>query len=613
MRSNKLFVALLCLIMALSMLLCSCNNTPGGTQDSTDTDTNSGTDSGTDPGADPDTTTAQSGDTSPVDGPASVTLFEGGQAKFRLIRGDQASEQETNAALSIRKAILEIFPDAKFEFTSDFSKDGTYDSDAVEILVGRTKHPECISVLNSISYGDYTVQVVGNKVVVTAWQDSCMAVLANKFSDILLKTVSADKQSLTLTDEHELTKTITPVLSMAPVCTVKAPDRIVNAGDSAYQLLMTNTGDEVYNAYTKTLTDNGFKQQSNRVANNNLLGVYTNDEAAITVYHTPSSKSTRIIVEPVKNYYFSSAESYQTVTTPKLTMIGRKHSSNSLYLGVENNYGLMCFLIRLSDGRFIVVDGGVSDNANGSYAQALYASMMDQAVDKNNITIAAWIITHSHGDHIGGFCSFAAKYSKYVKLEALLLNFPSDADSEAANDAKGEYARFRTHAQSYYKSTPMYKVHTGQIYTIADATIEIFYTHEDFVTMSRTVASTTNWNNSSIIFGFGIAGQKIMFLGDSQETPNNLTANTFGSYLKSDFVQVAHHGGLGGTNAIYKAVDPAVALFTTTDDIIPTYMEKFTANYYLVHDLNVIAYYNSHDRIHTWDLPHTPTASGFIK
>ena len=599
-NAKRISITLICLIMALSMLLSGCNNTPDGTQDDTTPQ-------------DPDTTTAEPADTTPVDGPASVTLFEGGQPKFRLIRGDQASEQETNAALNIRKAILEIFPDAKFDFTSDFSKDGTYDSDAVEILVGRTKHPECIAVLNSISYGDYTLQVLGNKVVVTAWQDSCMSILASKFSDILIKAVSSDKQSLTLTDEHELTKTITPVLSLAPICTAKAPDRIVIAGDNAYQLLMTSTGDEIYNSYTKTLIEKGFKEQSNRVVNNNLLGVYTNDEAAITVYHTPTNNATRIIIEPVKNYYFSSTENYTAVTTPKLTMIGRKFSSNSTYLGVENNYGLMCFLIRLSDGRFIVVDGGVSDNANGSYSQALYSCMMEQAVDKNNITIAAWIITHSHSDHIGGFCSFAASYSKYVTLESLLLNFPSDADSEAANDDKTSFAKFRSHAQSYFKNTPMYKVHTGQVYTIADATIEIFYTHEDFVTMSRTIASNTNWNNSSIIFGFGIAGQKIMFLGDSQEIPNNQTANIFGSALKSDIVQVAHHGGLGGTNAIYKAVDPAIALFTTTDEIIPTYMEKFTANYYLVNNLNVVAYYNSHNRIYTWDLPYTPTGSGFIK
>ena len=179
MRSNKLFVALLCIIMVLSMLLSSCNNTPGGTPDGTDTntnaDSNSGNNSGNTPGSDPDSTTDQSADTSPVDTPASVTLFEGGQAKFRLIRGDQASEQETNAALTVRKAILELFPDAKFEFTSDFSKDGTYDSDAVEILVGRTKHPECLSALTALR------SMSENLFARTAIQLSCHAVTTTLF------------------------------------------------------------------------------------------------------------------------------------------------------------------------------------------------------------------------------------------------------------------------------------------------------------------------------------------------------------------------------------------------------------------------------------------------
>ena len=601
MKSNhakKLLISLICLALCLSTLLAGCNKTPDGGDDTT-------------PAEGIQTTPA---DTTVADVPSSVTLFEGGEAKFRLIRGDNATEQETNAALTVRKGILELFPNAKFEFGDDFSKNGQYDSDAIEILVGRTKHPECLQVLNSIGYGDYTVQVVGNKVVVTAWQDTCMSVLANKFCEIIKKARSADGQSLILTDENELTTTITPTLSLMPVCTVKQPDRITNSGDLAYQLLMSNSTDEVYKSYTKTLLDEGFTERSNRTVNNNLMGVYTNDEAAVTIYYTPASKATRIIVEPASNYYVSSTDSYTAVTTPKMTMIGRQVSKGSLYLGVQNDYGLMCFLIRLSDGRFIVIDGGISDNSYGSFSQALYASMMDQAVDKNNITIAAWIITHSHTDHIGGFCSFAAAYSKYVKLEALLLNFPSDADSNAVGDGgKTDYPRFRSAAQNYYKNTPIYKVHTGHVYTIADATIEIFYTHEDFVTMSRTIASTKLWNDSSIIFGFGIAGQKIMFLGDSQEIPNNLTANIFGSYLKSDIVQIAHHGGLGGTNAIYKAIDPAVALFTTSDEIIPTYMEKFPANYYLIHELNVVEYYNSHNRIHTWDLPYTPKSSGFIK
>ena len=426
--------------------------------------------------------------------------------------------------------------------------------------------------------------------------------------------------SLTVSDANETYTAVymevpsaDSVLNMIPECTAKAPDRTIDSGDGAYQLYMDNTTDAVYKSYTATLLENNFKQESNRTVNNNLLGVYTNDEAAVTVYYTPQTEATRIIAEPIKNHYVSSTGSYQKVTTPKLTMIGRKISQGNVYLGVVNDYGLMCFLIRLSDGRFIVVDGGITDNNYGSYSQALYSQMQEQAVNKNNITIAAWIFTHSHNDHIGGFCSFARSYSDKVKLESILYNFPSDADSVVSNDHTGTYNQFRSSVKNYYPSTPLYKVHTGHVYTIADATIEIFYTHEDYVNMDRTIQSTTNWNNTSLIFGFGIAGQKIMFLGDAQEKPNDQTALIFGSALKSDIVQVAHHGGKGGTNAIYKAIDPAVALFTTSDGIIPTYMETFPANAYLINELNVVEYYNAHDRITTWDLPYTPKSSGFIK
>ncbi len=294
-------------------------------------------------------------------------------------------------------------------------------------------------------------------------------------------------------------------------------------------------------------------------------------------------------------------------------MIGGQVSRGHIYLGVANDYGLMCILIRLSDGRFLVVDSGGPDSVYGSYAQSLYTAMQKQAVDKDNITIAAWIFTHSHNDHTGGFCSFLKAYSKQIKIESVLYNFPSNEDYRVSNDHAGTYEQFRSHVQSYYPNLALYKGHTGHVYTIADATVEIFYTHEDYVTADRTIQSTKNWNNTSLIFGLKIAGQKIMFLGDAQIVPNDQTADIFGSALKSDIVQVAHHGGYGGTNAIYKAIDPKVALYTTTDEIIPAYMVEFPANSYLINQLNLVEYYNAHNRVTELELPYTPKSSGFVK
>lgn len=587
------YIKLICILfvcLAAAVLVCGCeNNAPDSSQ----------------------TTTTAAAETEPPS--SEITLIDNGKPLFRLIRPDDASDEEIDAAIKIREHLVGLCPGETFVFTDDFSRDGVYDDSTVEILVGRTGYPQTQEVLDSISYGDFGVVIVGNKVVVTSWQDTSMSLLAQRFCDLVTKSLSADKKTLTLKSEDCFTTTIVPTLSKIPVFGNIRPDRIVNCGDSAYQLFMSSTDTGTYTGITSELERSGFVSVSQRTVNNNLFSVYTGNDSAVTVYHTPSNKTTRVIVEPESNYFVSETSTGKAVTTPKLTMIGRKYADGNTYLGTEADSGLMCFLIRLSDGRFIVIDGGVSDGSWGSYSQALYACMLDQAVDKNNIVIAAWIFTHSHSDHIGGFCSFSAVYSKQVRLESIILNFPSEGDSNVSNDEKNAYSRFFGQVSNYYKGTPMYKAHTGHVYNIGDAVIEIFYTHEDYVTKTRTIASSKNWNNSSLIFSVDIAGERIMFLGDSQEDPNNLTAKIFGSYLKSDIVQVAHHGGIGGTNAIYAAIDPEIALFTTSDALVPVYLEKFTYNYYLINQLHVREYYNSATRITSWDLPYHATSSGFIK
>ena len=156
------------------------------------------------------------------------------------------------------------------------------------------------------------------------------------------------------------------------------------------------------------------------------------------------------------------------------------------------------------------------------------------------------------------------------------------------------------------------KCHTGQYFEIADAKLEFYYTPDDFILKDRNFLTDNNFNNSSIIFSVNIGGQRIMFLGDAQPITNDLTAGVFGSYLKSDFVQIAHHGGYGGTNKIYDAIDAQIALMTTDDSRVNSFINKYKANYHLLYELNVIEWYNVHNRVYVFELPYTPTGSGWI-
>ena len=78
----------------------------------------------------------------------------------------------------------------------------------------------------------------------------------------------------------------------------------------------------------------------------------------------------------------------------------------------------------LEDGRFIMIDGG--QNIGGMHTgydpwaqvDTIYNVLSDLYVkaygyapsNENPITIAAWIITHGHGDHISAMWDFSHKY-----------------------------------------------------------------------------------------------------------------------------------------------------------------------------------------------------------
>lgn len=405
-------------------------------------------------------------------------------------------------------------------------------------------------------------------------------------------------------------------LAVAPKPKGREPDLQKDAGDGATQLLYTKAKADELASYVEDLRNAGFRCRSDRTVGDNRFVSFTGKGVSVTAYFAARYQTLRVIAEPQANYCVAPALAVAPVTTPLLTMIGRRYSNSSTYLGEDSGAGGMCFLLRLSDGRFIVIDGGVSDTGLGSFSTALYAKMTEQAPDKNNIEIAAWFFTHTHGDHVGGFKSFVAAYSKRVKIQSLLYNFPCDADYDIACDEPvSARDSFRAALANHCKDVPIYKIHTGQQLWFADALVEIYYTQEDFLTKSRDITqlSTKNWNNTSAIFSVDIAGQRIMFLGDCQTEGNNQTSVIFGSYLRSDFVQIAHHGGVGGTNDIYRAVDAKVGLFTTTDALLPVYINKWSYNAYAVNKLHMQEYFNSADRITTFALPYTPKGSGFNK
>lgn len=547
---------------------------------------------------DADTTTAAKEET--------LTLVHEGKLRYTIVRPDNASSDVIKATSKIASKIASLTGISP-EVTTDFKKpDEKYDSNSYQIIVGRCAQKESVEALSQISYGESSIRISGRKIIITAWADNALRFSADKFCDILSARYSSDA-SIPLSADDNFTGVNYKILTNMPKFKDGNLDIVTSCGNDAYMAVLSSTDEKKYADYQKLLTDSGFKQEATNEIKGNIFSTYSKGDYALVVNYSMFNKTTRIIIQSKALLFNEYPKEYTTVTEPKMTMIGRRFSTTSIYLEKDAGAGLMCYVMQLSDGSFIVIDGGI--RGDKLYADAIYDTMKAQAPDPDKIKISAWIITHYDGDHIGGFITFSEKYGSKVTLERYIDNRPNDAvaDFIAVKDLiNTAYVNLKT----YFPNANIVKAHTGQVYNICDAKIEILYTQEDFDTKRKTLLDVTGpaYNYVSMIFSYEIAGQRIMFLGDAQPETNDITCNMFGDYLKSDICQLAHHGVLpGGTKWVYTLIDPEVIMFTTTDALVPVY-SKFEFNDHLIKNLHVKEILNAADRITTKILPYHPAA-----
>ena len=465
---------------------------------------------------------------------------------------------------------------------------------APAIIVGNNIMPECRQVLSGLNYGEGEIKVIGNRIVVAAHTD-----------DMLIPMISALADSMTLCDGEVVIDVPEKrfkgyrYLHLLPVCDGGRLVAYRKGCDETDLVLLADTNEDIFRAYVEKISAT-FKLEWQRETRGNLFAAFTNDKAAVHVYYTPFNNCIRAIIEPVANFYVDDPKPFECITTPQLTFMGRRFSTVSFYLGKDSGAGQMSYCMRLSDGSFVVYDGGLETDP---FADAIYDVMKSQAPDPDNIVIAAWIITHSHIDHTGGFLKFAPKYADKVKLERLMYNFPSIQDAEAFREAWNIRRTRETHL-TYFPEAKFMKLHTGDMVHVRDAQFEILYTHEDFVRQYLSMVNTKIYNMCSLVSRMTLGGDTVMLMGDCQDEANDFIVAMYGDYLKAHILQVCHHGGCGGTVPLYAAIDPEVALFSTTDALLPEYL-AVVYNYKLVYEQNVKQIFNSAENTITLPLPYT--------
>ncbi len=345
-------------------------------------------------------------------------------------------------------------------------------------------------------------------------------------------------------------------------------------------------------SYMAALEAMGYaKESTHSFGTDNVFVLYTMGEAAIYLSFYPGAGELRLVGERNSAYLTFKDQAGDERTTSLLTQIDLEDFGCS-------------YVIRLRDGRFIIFDGGCEFEPD---ADKLLAVLKEQSPDEKPM-IAGWILTHAHVDHYRCFLVFWEKYREEVEIQYFLYNFPGNEEVDFAKnipDLAGEIPYLERMERYIAESgVPVIRPHTGQIYQFGNARLETICCLDD------TCCYPCEGNNLSVVFKMFIEGQSILWCADNYMEDSRL-AQRYGKYLKSDMLQIAHHGFCGGSIRCHKIIDPMVCLAPVhEDDFYRIFDVYFEFNRTLIYDLNVQEILTGGHGHVIMELPYKPAPNG---
>ena len=525
----KLNIRFLCLLLVIAMLvpmLFACDGDVNTEEEKTEEEKNE-----------------SSSDT--VDYGGNFPILKDGEYTVRVIMSDSATDSE-KAVYSKLRSSLGSKTKVKVESHTDYLKDGeSYDKNEYVILVGKTKYLASTKIYAKTSADTYGIQVVDGKSLVLYFSTESEGL--KLVSELIAKIETDGEGYFWVKSDLNIKKTTSFKLEKIP--NYPSSTQTLDCGDDTTMLLAKNTNYSAYDSYCNTLKSNGYTEYSRRDdVNGNYYRIYTKGTMALNVYFTKSSSSTRIIAGPL--------DDIPTKDVDRTPEKNKKPSLTMLSQGEDTDCGLG-LIIHLANGKFIIFDGGFS-----LYDQ-LYKKLLEIAPKGDRIVIAAWFVSHPHYDHQDAVTYFIKKHASSVDVENVFYNYAtSDYYKNTTEESNASSLESVTEGldgvlnSSFGRTTKIIKPHTGQIYNFGSASAEILYTVEDIMPSKLDYV-----NSSSLIVRFKVEDQTILALADATHTVSTILQNTYGGYLKSDIVQLAHHGTYPGHKSLYTKINASVLLW----------------------------------------------------
>jgi hypothetical protein len=204
------------------------------------------------------------------------------------------------------------------------------------------------------------------------------------------------------------------------------------------------------------------------------------------------------------------------------------------------------YVMKTVNDKIIVIDGGY-DTSEASYLKGFLAALGNH--------VDMWFISHQHLDHVNALIEILKKPGN-LKIDKIYGSLLDEKWIEVHENVSLETAVRLNEALNIAKKQVV-ELQLGQILKIDGVTIEI-------IGIKNPEIIVNGGNNSSVVMRVWDTQKSILFTGDlGIEGGDKLLASKYKDRLRSDYIQMAHHGQHGTNKDFYKAVGAKYCIWPT--------------------------------------------------
>ena len=205
---------------------------------------------------------------------------------------------------------------------------------------------------------------------------------------------------------------------------------------------------------------------------------------------------------------------------------------------------MLSMVIQDKDGTLVVIDGGWDIDADH----------LSEVIQSKGGHVSAWFITHPHSDHAGALLTILNDPSKHITIDHVYHGLADQSWYERVEPSRASLVTDLRNALGKLPKDSLHTVHKGDEFQFGGITGKVL--NDPYL------LDVTSVNNSSIAYKFFLNGVSILVLGDmGPEAGALLYEQTSVEDLKSDIVQMSHHGQYGVSREVYATINPKIALW----------------------------------------------------